>query len=531
MPLKTDPDGRFAFTRRQLGKAVVTVEGAGFAPTVMALDVVSGMVDLTVRLEPGHAVRGRIVDPAGKAIPNVTVAVDQWGGFRTLSWHGRTDKDGRFAWPGAPADAVQFSFRKKGHMNLDRKPLTASQEEHKIVLPPLMRITGTITDAVTGKPITDCKVMPGFPPYWPRQSARQCSDGRYTISFDAVWPALMVRVEAPGYQPGISPEFLPVEGSRSFDFQLRKAPDIAGTVRLSNGTPAEGAEVYLVPQQVTLHLLGPGEGESAWCPSMETGANGSYRFSPMEGSWLLVARHGQGYVEATPALYDKSHDLHLEKWGRIEGTYQIGPKPVAGKAPQAFPRSRWQIPGEPVRFASVFHSLSSSTDKQGRFSINKVPPGEGMVGPHLRTGGNLQMTHGERYTLPAGETIHVMIGGTGRPVTGRLALPKGADVEVAWQLSKAIVETAPRVNTDREAKEARRDRRAFVAIMQADGSCRINDVPAGDYALAVTLALYGPLGGMGKAIGSLEHRFTVPPMPGGRSDEPLDLGTLTVPLD
>ena len=536
--VRTDPNGRFAFPHRQLGKTTLIVEATGSAPAMVPLAVGSEMPDITVRLEPGHTLRGRVLDPVGKAVAGVAVAARSWREHDVMSWQTRTDGDGRFTWSGAPPDAVQFRFLKKGYMTVEKRALTATQEEHKIVLLPLLRISGTITDAATGDPIADCKVMPGTyysaqaaHPHWDRHSARQCRDGRYTVSFDTVRPGLAVRVEAPGYLPGVSPKFLPEEGSHTLDFQLEKAAEIAGTIRLPDGNPAEGAEVYLLPPEGQLHFHGLGRREAAQCPSLETMADGSYRFPAVKGSWLLVAAHPGGYTEATPALYGESPDLHLEKWGRIEGTYHIGTKPVGGQGINVSLSLRWYVPGKPFRFPFIAHYLKGNTNERGHFTIDVVPPGRGTVGPYLKTGPGWRMSHGETYTLPAGGTARVTIGGTGLPLIGKLALPEGAAVKAAWQLSGPIVKTTLK-KAVRPALTTQQGRRTFVGVMQADGSFRVNDVPAGDYTLSFTLHEPGkPPPRAGAAIGSLEHRFTVPPIPGGRNNEPLDLGTLTVTLD
>ena len=65
-----------------------------------------------------------------------------------------------------------------------------------------------------------------------------------------------------------------------------------------------------------------------------------------------------------------------------------------------------------------------------------------------------------------------------------------------------------------------------------DGSFRVEDVPAGDYRLEVSIqgrppAAFDP---DGRQLAPLKHFFTVPEMPGGRSDVPLDLGTVAMRL-
>src|SRR5262249_15655892 len=61
-----------------------------------------------------------------------------------------------------------------------------------------------------------------------------------------------------------------------------------------------------------------------------------------------------------------------------------------------------------------------------------------------------------------------------------------------------------------------------------DGTIRADDVPAGEYRL--TLRYSGDpihtLGAAPERIAQVTRQFTIPEIPGGRSDEPFDLGTL-----
>jgi peroxiredoxin len=74
-----------------------------------------------------------------------------------------------------------------------------------------------------------------------------------------------------------------------------------------------------------------------------------------------------------------------------------------------------------------------------------------------------------------------------------------------------------------------------VPVFSADGSFRMDDVPAGVYELTIkpTRSEDGSMGpshlpGQGKQVGALTNVFTIPEMQTGRSDEPFDLGKLTL---
>ena len=66
--------------------------------------------------------------------------------------------------------------------------------------------------------------------------------------------------------------------------------------------------------------------------------------------------------------------------------------------------------------------------------------------------------------------------------------------------------------------------------VEADGSFRVEDLSPGKY--EISARTYEPLvledGELKRAklLGTLRHSFTIKPIPGGRTDKPLRLGTL-----
>jgi len=77
----------------------------------------------------------------------------------------------------------------------------------------------------------------------------------------------------------------------------------------------------------------------------------------------------------------------------------------------------------------------------------------------------------------------------------------------------------------------RRMQHSYAIRPDADGSFRLEDIPAGTYTLSVmTTSSQQSTSQPGRPPGY--ERFTrevvVPEMPGGRSDEPLNLGTITL---
>ncbi len=80
-------------------------------------------------------------------------------------------------------------------------------------------------------------------------------------------------------------------------------------------------------------------------------------------------------------------------------------------------------------------------------------------------------------SFPAGQTVHIDLGGTGRAVVGKLQPPEGFPGKVRWNF--AIVHVRP------DEKEEREDSPFIMATVDQDGKFRIDDVPAGQYSLSV----------------------------------------------
>ena len=157
-------------------------------------------------------------------------------------------------------------------------------------------------------------------------------------------------------------------------------------------------------------------------------------------------------------------------------------------------------------------------------------------------------SHGKSLSVKPGEIARVDIGGMGRPVAGRLAAPGKSDVDFSRSFRSLNLKlpeiVAPKGLSDEEkaawskawseSSEGRARRlaaRNYAVTVESDGRFRIDDVPAGTYDL--TISVQGPLPDNGKGydvLGTLRQTFIVPEMPGGRSDETLDLGTLELTI-
>jgi hypothetical protein len=198
-------------------------------------------------------------------------------------------------------------------------------------------------------------------------------------------------------------------------------------------------------------------------------------------------------------------------------------------------------------------SLETKTDSAGKFSFEKMPPGEFTVfrqrilDREFRPGFE---SHETSVVVKAGTVAQVVLGGTGRPIIG-IALLAGATGAIDWQSVpvrmrlKLANEPGPyprRHNfSSNEAfivamnkwDQARHAQRSFGTFCDSNGSFRLQDIPAGTYELEIKLrgAKAGSVTPRERSdpepeLGSIVREVVVLDVLDGQAAEPLDLGTL-----
>ena len=195
----------------------------------------------------------------------------------------------------------------------------------------------------------------------------------------------------------------------------------------------------------------------------------------------------------------------------------------------------------------------ATADASGRFVFERVVPGEAKLWRRFPTGPQTQnWSFLTLIDVQPGATARVTIGGTGRPVIGRLIAPAAiadwADWSNDWgswiQRKQHVPSPPPELDgrekvrwrlaweRSEEGKAFRQAERRYGLKVAPDGTFRIEDVEAGIYELRIILAdaprvTEDPCR-VGGLLGVADLDFRVPDMPGGRSDEPLDLGAITL---
>ncbi len=556
----TDAEGRFRFGHVTSGTHTVTAQSPGRAPELADVVVAPGMKPIELRLDPGQVIRGRVVNPQGKPLEGVTVEAMNWKGHSSLDWMTKTDGEGRFTWDSAPAEPVLLTLTKPGFTMVGQREFQAGKGETSVTMYPPLRVRGKVTDARTGRPIEQFKVVHGnYYRHANQDGALQnvnwegtgpgteFTDGTYEVehSHPGVL-AVAVRVQANGYKPATSAPFKMEAGDAAFDARLEPGVGPFGVVRGLHGQPIAGAAVILSTKSLRAQLYNGKFHERAY-PEVRTGADGRFSFPPQTEPFRVFVDHPTGFAEADEKMFAARSDLTIRPWGRVEGTVQVGKSPASG-APIRLSETdnRWA----PDEAMPITQGQEQIADARGRYVFERVIPARLSVSRLFRLERSTFHTgtgYPRTVTVKPDKTTWVDLGGTGRPVVGRFILPTGIKAGAIFPYYNQTLERIrpeppyPAILSVKEREgwlaewlataqgEAyASSEQVFDTNVRPDGSFRIEDVPAGKYRLHAEVHEpgNGVPGYYGPELASINTEIAVPEIPGGRSDMPLDLGTI-----
>jgi hypothetical protein len=249
----------------------------------------------------------------------------------------------------------------------------------------------------------------------------------------------------------------------------------------------------------------------------ETDGAGRLHLTPQGNGFYLVITHPSGYALYKPGPAANRRTINLDPWSRAEGTFRIGGKPGSNIA-ITINRADTMVNGD--HMPNIFSQDETTTGPDGRFVFERVMAGSGWIGRRVLVmvnDGALEAASScwVRTKFPLGKTVHVEIGGTGRPVVGKLQAPAGFKRPVLWSFASIRAEPAG---------QGTGGSFYFTTSAKPDGGFRFDDVPGGPYWLNVQFF-------QNSAGHLINRRFYVRPTVAKTSAEPDDLGVLALEKD
>jgi hypothetical protein len=522
---KTDTRGAFGFHNLSLGEVQFSALAKGMKPEIRTVEVKPGTPEILFRLRRGQTVRGIVKAESGEPIAGAGIHLESKNGGASDTYQLKlsSDNDGRFEWDGAPDEALNFCFLKTGY-EAKRGQTLKLNEENVITLRHARKIEGRVLDAATEQPVTKFRAGTGpyggvddFYPEYPGMKGYADANGRFSLKVDEERTGA-VKVEADDYAAQV--ERLPEAHDGVVQVVLRLKPSAAlhGVLVAPDGTPVAGGTVAISSDQLSgmPHLKN--------ARLVDTGPQGKVVTTDAAGAFVLpsppetgtvLAAEERGFGFASVQQVRDSGRLVLQGYGRIEGTYTRNGQPAAG---QNFTLS--------MRHRGILFDWSQynvTTDDDGRFTFEQVPPGAGQVERLVDMDPNSRAhRYGADVTVLPGQTAQVALGDSGATLTGRIlfaSAPAEGEKLDLWGILSTVPPPLPGGMSAEETrafyqtpegKAIARQAKTFVVNIADDGSLKVDSIPPGTYMLNVSASKPGSRPGENPPLASGKVQVVVP---------------------
>ncbi|HUR45541.1 MAG TPA: sigma-70 family RNA polymerase sigma factor, partial [Candidatus Saccharimonadales bacterium] len=200
---------------------------------------------------------------------------------------------------------------------------------------------------------------------------------------------------------------------------------LRGRLQKPDGKPLSNAKVHVatIGGMVRLYYLTNALPATARISKVSTTSREDGTFAvglpavPPQGKAVVAVNDDAGYAVATAEDLAANPNVIVQPWGRIEGVLKIG-KAIGSN--QMVNIGIWGT-SETYEWNIVSHDMSVKTDANGRFIFPRVAPGDVWLthSVAVRPGDGRQSGH-HYVKVEPGDRLEVMLGGTGRLVTGRI---------------------------------------------------------------------------------------------------------------
>ncbi|MDB5351479.1 MAG: hypothetical protein JWN86_2726 [Planctomycetota bacterium] len=276
---KSGLDGRFRLENlyeNDVGKEV-TIRAKGSSPKRVTVEPgpAEKPAEVTITMEPGHRILGRVVDDKGKPLVGVDVYFANGENAFTDGGQSRTDKNGDVSFDSLPSESP-FTFSKAGYSRIQGRKLPLDGNEVvTVVMIPSGVIAGRVLDSITGKPVRSFNVRITFSPR--RQpdepssgllsslsdpgSVYQSDEGRFLLGDLVAGMPLQVMIAADGYERYVAERIVATrsDSAKIEEFSLDPIDPASlrtygGRLLDASGKPIAGAQVRLIAARARTEL-------------------------------------------------------------------------------------------------------------------------------------------------------------------------------------------------------------------------------------------------------------------------------------
>ncbi len=464
----TADDGAFTLENLRPGSTQVVVSAPGYTQGRVAnVEVQEGKTtpDVTVELETGVKLVGKVTGPDGSPLAGVAVAPDQSsrGGrvmrFDTMGSTTATDPKGEYTIEALEPGEKSFTFSRSGYVTEQRTVnLSGKEVRSDVQLSSGLRIAGTVvTDG--GAPVADALVRASSAS--DSMFGREAhSDANGNFQFEGLAPGhYTFNAAKSGYASGITRD-VDVSTGAPVRVTMKSGGTISGHV---SGLTAEEL------QQTTVVASAAGTGSS----SAPVDAGGNYRMEGAPtGTVRVVARVGGGFGGGTKSSEPKSvvldpgssatADIEFKSNTTVRGRVTRAGKAMPNAMVMFYPKG-----------GKAQTNASATADGNGVYELTGLADG-----PY-----NVQVVNFERMS-PFATTYEVKGSGT-FDIDIRTSSVRGhvLDATTGQALDKARVEVRPKGSDTMLGSSAQ--------MSGPDGSFTIDDVSRGHYQISADKEGFG----------------------------------------
>ncbi len=522
---KTDSHGRFSFQHVTEGDMPFSVSATGHAPATKTITVKSDMPDILFKLGAGHVLHGTVQDDSGSPISGVQVSLENdMVGQGDYEFSANTDSDGKFSWDGAPAEPLKFYFGKQGYEQKRNVSLTPDQD-NTITLRTPRKLEGLVLDSNSGQPIPQFTIRTGH-----RSDASgnnvygvirnqdfNSADGHFSTEIDE---ADDNAVQVWNDDHSLKTESFPDEENGVIQLTIRLDPSAAlkGTVTTADGVPVPGANVVAISGDPGMSVQFLGNHLRSYNEQTKvatTDDQGAFTLSAPPDHGTVVATADVGFASTSIDQVRANPVVVLQAFGRIEGTLKIAGAPGAGQDLLYSPAASG--------LSVDFNTFKTTTDDQGNFTMERIPPGDGSIVRLIHSSANSwTYSHNTPVTVQPGQTTQVTLGDTGAVLRGTVRFDSPPTNGGKWIISGNLFGGGPIMPAFNSPAERQayirspewqaqtRTIKNYAFVANADGTFQVDSVAPGSYNINVSARVDGDRAFMNPPVAQGSLQFTVP---------------------